>query len=632
MTELLHALAMEEDDNEIDLENLTTPKTVLGVCLGYLDHNESDDLVRLTHATVREFLEHECAAVLEPYKFGIAQICVKYLAQPAFALDPCPTLTDMITRLTDFPLLPYAASYWGFYALEYQEDLTTEISNLLRTQNAVTNAAQVFHYLRRTKGQLTEKAFTELPQAFGKMHLLALWGLKTIAVLESPTHAEITAPDSLGWTPLHWAAARGHSPMLEFLLSHGADVESKDLRCWTPLFWAVFWSRGDAVCHLADKGANIMSKDIDGNTPLHIAVSRGNPEICTELLRRNASWSVKSPSWGSPYDQAIRSQNPAIAGMFLDLQKPHPMAAVAGQSSDHTVLERYADCFPAAPDSVFRATLEGETTAAERSDWPRPLLPRLQQYAERLQQKDPHRLCRIGANVGFPWFEMDVIDQDDYVAGVLSFAILTENIPMVKALIDIGVNLNKVWSRRYTRLDEYQFPALLASYVGSLELLDLVLCHGASVDVADFDGQTPLHYAVILGRTEMAQKLCTHKQLLNAQDSKGESALHLVWTKLLRAQHDRRWPNSAPVIVTAGELASFLEIAQLLVRNGADVNGQNRSGNTPLHEAVQTGEIEAVKTLIELGANVNIRARNEARSLSLFSERDEEDPLKTASL
>lgn len=48
MTELLHALAMEEDDKEIDLENLTTPKTVLGVCLGYLDHNESDDLVRLT--------------------------------------------------------------------------------------------------------------------------------------------------------------------------------------------------------------------------------------------------------------------------------------------------------------------------------------------------------------------------------------------------------------------------------------------------------------------------------------------------------------------------------------------------------------------------------------------------------
>ncbi|KAK5061461.1 hypothetical protein LTR84_008004 [Exophiala bonariae] len=608
MTELLHALAMEDDDTEVDPDNLTTSKSVITACLGFLEHNERDNIVKLTHATVREFLDHDCCDVLQSYELGIARICVKYLAQPAFTREPCPTLADLLTRLMDFPLLPYAASYWGIHALGNQEKLTVEISNLLRDPNVVANAAQVFHYLRRTNGQLTEKAFSELPQAFGKMHLLALWGLKNIAVLESPTYDEIIAPDSLGWTPLHWAAARGHSTMLEFLLSRGADVEAQDFRHWTPVFWAVFWSRLDALRYLTGRGANIMSKDTDGNTPLHIAVSRGNPEICVELLRQNADWSAKSTSLGSPYDQAIRSQNPMIACVFLDLLKPHPMAVMSGQTSEQTVLERSVAWFPTAPGSVFRVTLEGETTAAERADWPRPLLPRLEQYAAALREKDPHRLCQIGSDVAFDWFAKDLIDQDDYVSGVLSFAILTENIEMVKALIGIGVNLNKPWSRRYTRIYAYQFPTLFASYLGNLELLELLLCHGASVDVSDFHARNPLHYAVILGHEKTAHRLCLHKQLLNAQDKEGNTALHLVWTKLLRAQHGHQWPSKAPITVTPAEVGEFLDLAELLVVSGSDLNVQNRSGFTSLHNAVQTGEIESVKKLIKLGADMNVRA------------------------
>lgn len=609
MKELLQALAMERDDVEVDAENLTTPKAVISACLGYIEHNKSNDLVLLTHATVGEFLDHECTDALEIYSLDIARICVKYLAQPAFAREPCSTLKDLSIRLTDFPLLDYAASYWGVHAMDYQKELTVEICKLLHIQNTVSNAAQVFHYLRRMKGQFSETAFTGLPQAFGKMHFLALWGLKEIAVLESPSYDMIITPDSLGWTPLHWAAARGHPEMLEFLLSRGADIESKDLRHWTPLFWAVFWSRLPALCYLADKGASIMSKDGDGNTPLHIAVSRGNPEICDELLRRNADWSVKSPAWGSPHDQAIRSQIPEIAGMFLDLLKPHPMADMAGHTSEETVLERAVAWFPGAQKSVFRATLEGETTAAERSDWPRPLLLRLEQYGKKLREKDPNRLTCIGSQIGYPWFAKDLINQDDYVAGVLAFAILTERTDMVKALIDTGVDLNKSWPRKYVCLYDYQFPTLLASYVGNVELIDLLISHGANLDVADYDGRSPLHYSAILGHAELARRLCNYRQLINLEDREEKSALHLVWTKLLRAQKDRRWHvDDAPVKVTADDLRTFLDIAELLVENGGDLNHQNKFGNTTLHDAVQTGQVEAVQKLINLGADVNIRA------------------------
>jgi ankyrin repeat protein len=64
-------------------------------------------------------------------------------------------------------------------------------------------------------------------------------------------------------------------------------------------------------------------------------------------------------------------------------------------------------------------------------------------------------------------------------------------------------------------------------------MIDLLIGHGASLEVADYDGRSPLHYSVILGHAETARRLCTHKKLLNSQDSEGKSALHLVWTKLI---------------------------------------------------------------------------------------------------
>ena len=48
-----------------------------------------------------------------------------------------------------------------------------------------------------------------------------------------------------------------------------------------------------------------------------------------------------------------------------------------------------------------------------------------------------------------------------------------------------------------------------------------------------------------------------------------------------------------------------LEIVKLLVENGADVNVKNVVGQTPLHEAARCGYFEIVKYLIDKGADIN---------------------------
>src|SRR2546428_711052 len=44
--------------------------------------------------------------------------------------------------------------------------------------------------------------------------------------------------DNRGWTPLHWAAERGHSQLVELLLANKADINARTNRGDTPLHLA----------------------------------------------------------------------------------------------------------------------------------------------------------------------------------------------------------------------------------------------------------------------------------------------------------------------------------------------------------------------------------------------------------
>lgn len=47
-----------------------------------------------------------------------------------------------------------------------------------------------------------------------------------------------------------------------------------------------------------------------------------------------------------------------------------------------------------------------------------------------------------------------------------------------------------------------------------------------------------------------------------------------------------------------------------LIRKGLDINSQNSEGYTPLMVAVKRGTIDQVKFLLEHGANINIKNKN----------------------
>ena len=69
--------------------------------------------------------------------------------------------------------------------------------------------------------------------------------------------AEINVKDNHGMTPLHWAARKGHTTIVEYLLTKGAEINVKDNDGWTPLHFAAYRGRKDVVALLQTKGGTM---------------------------------------------------------------------------------------------------------------------------------------------------------------------------------------------------------------------------------------------------------------------------------------------------------------------------------------------------------------------------------------
>ena len=89
------------------------------------------------------------------------------------------------------------------------------------------------------------------------------------------------------WTPLHFAAAAEPSPLLNGILSLGANIEARASSGSTPLHLAS-WYGTSAVSKLLHAGAHVDAKTKGGRTPFHFATRQGNIGVMQELLQFGA--------------------------------------------------------------------------------------------------------------------------------------------------------------------------------------------------------------------------------------------------------------------------------------------------------------------------------------------------------
>ncbi|XP_051274561.1 ankyrin-3 isoform X31 [Dicentrarchus labrax] len=207
----------------------------------------------------------------------------------------------------------------------------------------------------------------------------------------------------------------------------------------------------------------------------------------------------------------------------------------------------------------------------------------------------------------------------------------------------------------------------LASKEGHVEVVAELIKHGANVDAATKKGNTALHIASLAGQTDVVKELVTHSANVNAQSQNGFTPLYMAaqenhmdvvqflldngssqsiatedgFTPLavalqqghdqvvsLLLENDTKGKVRLPALHIAAR-KDDTKAAALLLQNdhNADVeskmmvNRTTESGFTPLHIAAHYGNINVATLLLNRGAAVDFKARNDITPLHVASKR-----------
>ncbi len=154
-------------------------------------------------------------------------------------------------------------------------------------------------------------------------------------------------------------------------------------------------------------------------------------------------------------------------------------------------------------------------------------------------------------------------------------------------------------------------PLLYAARENCGACVDALLAKGADIDLADPDGVSPLHIAVMNANWDLAKKLVEAGADVDQWDIFGAAPLFTAVGS--RSRTDGGRGSIDPLNETTG-----LEIVRLLLERGANPNMQlffrpanvrgatNTRGSTPLIRASNNNDLEIVKLLLEHGADATV--------------------------
>src|SRR5688572_11702276 len=209
---------------------------------------------------------------------------------------------------------------------------------------------------------LAAGADPESPNADGQTALLAVarTGNVEAAKLLVDRGAKVDAREKWGGqTPLMWASARRHPPMMQYLISKGADVNARstdrdyqrhvtaegrpkslDSGGFTPLLYSARENCMACVKVLLENKADINLPDPDGVTPLHVAIMNANWDLAKRLIDAGADVNQWDIYGEAPLFTAInlRSRLDGGRGSSLD-----PLNATTGMQILELLLDKGAN-------------------------------------------------------------------------------------------------------------------------------------------------------------------------------------------------------------------------------------------------------------------------------------------------
>ncbi|MDE2663331.1 MAG: ankyrin repeat domain-containing protein [Gemmatimonadota bacterium] len=393
---------------------------------------------------------------------------------------------------------------------------------------------------------------------------------------------DVNAAQGDGMTALHWAADRGDAEVADMLIYAGADVAAVTrIGKYTPLHLAARRGSAEILASLIAAGSAVTAAtDNSGAVPLHLAAAAGNPDAIAVLLDAGADPDAQEAAWGqTPLTLAAaanradairilleRGADPDIASHVVDL--------LAQDKLDRLARERETEvlqAFTGGGDEARNPT-PGELQAAVRAG--------RDVYAEGLPEEEEEEEAE---DDDFRRLFLPPVEKTGGLTPLLH-AVRQGYVESAVALLDGGADINRVSASDGTS------PLVMAAINGQFDLALLLLERGADPNLAsELNGVSPLWAAI------------------NAR-----------WQPRTRFPQ----PQERPL-----QSANYLEVARALLDAGADPNHRitrhpwymvytgcgNRNcglvdtnGATAFWRAAYATDVEAMKLLVEHGADPNI--------------------------
>ena len=408
-------------------------------------------------------------------------------------------------------------------------------------------------------------------------------------------------------TALFLAAAYGRIHIMRCLLENGADVNGVSVDDnSTPLMIAAASSQRDAVTFLVERGANVYLRDEDGYTALHCACMFayvGNILGC--LIENGADVNARTNEDCTPLMTACDYGYSSEAVKFLiehganvDHQDWNGQTAVhyAVNCNSYSSIDALS-CLIENGADVNARTYDGRTplmiaTARGHIKVAMYLIDHGAEVHDRTEALHNAVHCSCSDPSSCELLSFMIENGGDVDAKTfgnctpLMIAAERGQIRVVTYLIEHGVPTTREYvNRRDDNGQTALHHAVQCFDPISCEILSCLIEHGGDVN-STYDNCTPLMIAAERGQMKLVTFLIEHGANLDRRDKDDQTALHYA--------------------VCGSDVSC--EILSYLIENGAEVNAFTRHDNcTPLMLACKYGHLNAVTSLIEHGAKVNLQ-------------------------
>ncbi|XP_055052390.2 ankyrin repeat and protein kinase domain-containing protein 1 [Misgurnus anguillicaudatus] len=191
---------------------------------------------------------------------------------------------------------------------------------------------------------------------------------------------------------------------------------------------------------------------------------------------------------------------------------------------------------------------------------------------------------------------------------LLHHAVASGDRESVQMVLDLGASVNCQSVKGYT-------PLIVAVLHKFYEICSLLTDRGADVNLCDADLWTALHYATQAGDERVTRLMLNNKAKADAKEKDDWTPLHLAAqngreniVRLLLRRLDGVDEQEGKCGRTALHIAclyGYVNIAKLLLANGADINKTDYTQSTPLRLAADEGHFRVVHLLVKSEADVN---------------------------